>query len=86
MYNLTSLLERFRKILDKDSVIKESIVNLIKERTRVSLDHHKINLKEGVLEITTSSVGKNEIRLKEEGIKDELKEVHNIIVTRVLYK
>lgn len=86
MYKLTSLLERFTKLLDKDSLIKESIVNTIKERTNVSVDPQKINLKEGVLEITASSVGKNEIRLKEELIKDELKEVYKIVITRFLYK
>ncbi len=86
MKNILSLLERFKKLLDKDDLIKESIVNIVKERTRVTLDPSKINLKEGVLEITASPAGKNEIRLKEEIIKDELKEVQKIVITRILYK
>lgn len=86
MKNIFTLLERFTKILDKDRLLKESIINTIQERTRVSLSPEKINLKEGVLEINASSVAKNEIRLKEDSIKDQLKEAYNITISRILYK
>lgn len=86
MHNLNSLLERFAKILNKDSLIKEAIANTIKERARVILDPSQINLKEGVLEITAGPVAKNELRLKEDSIKEELRESRKIVITRILYK
>lgn len=86
MKNLLNLLERFSKILDKDQVLKESIQKIIKENTQVSLSTEKINLKEGVLEINTSPAAKNEINLKEEIIKFQLKEIYQISITRIIYK
>lgn len=86
MKNLFSLLERFSKILNKDASTKEAISQVIQNKIGVALPPDKFLLKDGVLEITSSPVIKNEISLKEGSIKDELKEVHRISVSRILYK
>ena len=60
--------------------------NVVLERTKVSLKPESFILKDGVLEIDASAVAKNEIRLKEDLIKDELKGVHNLSISRIFYK
>lgn len=86
MKNLFSLLEKFKNSLGKDALIKESVINTIKEKTKGNIAPEKINFKEGVLEIEAGSALKNEIKLKEELIKDELREVRGINIVRILYK
>jgi hypothetical protein len=86
MQNLRALLERFAKVLNKDTHFKESVSAVIQARTGAVVSPDKISLKEGVLQIEASPAVKNEIRLKEESIRSELKELHNISISRVLYK
>lgn len=86
MNNLSSLLERFSKLLNKDTALKGSVIGVVKERTGAILSPGNINLKEGVLEIAASQAVKNEISLKEDQIKTELKEVHKINILRIFYK
>jgi len=86
MKNLRNLLERFTRSLDKDTVIKGFTLEVIKRRTGITLQEAQLALKEGVLEVTAGAATKNELRLKEEAIRAELKEVHNINIVRVLYK
>jgi hypothetical protein len=87
MKNLSSLLERLSKVLNKDTVIKESVTRVIKEKIGIEIPQENINLnKEGVLEIINSPSANNEIRLKEEYIKTELREVYNISISRIFFK
>ena len=86
MKNLLHLLERFSNSLHKDTLIKERIAETIFTYTKVKITNDKLLLKEGVLELEASAVVKNEIKLKEESIKTELKERFRINITRVLYK
>ncbi len=86
MKNLLSLLERFSKSLNKDTFTKEAIVSVIHNRTKILLAIENLSLKEGVLEIVSSPAVNNEIRLKEDVIRDELKEVHKLPIRRVIYK
>lgn len=86
MKNLLSLLERFSKSLNKDTYTKETISRVIGERVGVPLPLENLSLKEGVLEIRAGAALKNEINLKEEGIKNELREVYKIPVVKILYK
>lgn len=86
MENLSKLLERFSRSLNKDTLTKGFISEVIERTTKISLDGEKVNLKDGVLTIQCSPVFKNELRLKEERILTELKERHNIRISRVLYK
>lgn len=86
MKNLNSLLERLSRVLNKDELIKSSVVSVLRDSVGVTISTNKINLKEGVLEVEASPAIKNEIKLKEERIKDELKEVYKINLIRILYK
>jgi hypothetical protein len=86
MQNLRALLERFAKVLNKDTHLKESVSAVIQARTGAAVFPDKISLKEGVLYLEASPAAKNEIRLKEEAIKSELKKLHNLSISRVLYK
>ena len=86
MKNLRSLLERFTKSLNKDAVTKGAVIDVVRQRIGITLSEENISLKEGILTITAGAALKNELRLKEEAIKDELKEVYGVIATRVIYK
>ena len=86
MENLSKLLERFSKILKRDASTKEAIAKVIRDRTRVSLKPEDFTLKDGVLEVNASAVAKNEIRLKEDSIKNELKSSHNLSISKIFYK
>ncbi len=85
MQNLTSLLERFSRSLNKDVYLKEIVLEVIKSRVGVSLPPDSISIKDGVLGITTSPVVKNEISLKESLILKELS-LRSVGVSKVLYK
>ena len=80
MIDLKNLLERLSNSLNKDTKLKDQIIQTIKEKTKVQLAPEKINLKDGVLEINTNPIINNEIRLKEDLIKPELK------ISRIIYK
>lgn len=86
MKDLFKLLERFSRSLNQDRAIKEAIARVIGERVGVAFDIERLALKDGVLTLNAGATLKNEIRLKEEAIKDELRETHHILVTRVIYK
>jgi hypothetical protein len=86
MQNLRALLERFAKVLNKDTYLKESVSAVIQARTGAKVPPERISLKEGALHIEASPAVKNEIRLKEDAIKSELKSLHNLSISRVLYK
>ena len=85
MKNLFNLLERFSKSLNKDSSTKEIIIKTLKEKTQTSLDAGNINLKNDILEISTSAVAKSEINLKENLILSELKD-QGVFVVRIVFR
>lgn len=86
MKDLLKLLERFSRSLNKDTNTKETIAQIISQKVGVPFKTECLALKEGVLELTAGAALKNEIRLKEESILTELKEIYKINVTRVIYK
>lgn len=86
MENLSKLLGRFSKILNRDASTKDAIIRVILEKAKVSLNPENIFLKDGILQIDSSPAAKNEISFKEQVIRDELKERHYIFVSRILYK
>ena len=86
MRNLLDLLGRFTKSLNKNSLVKEGVSTIIQKNTKVSLLPENFSLKDGVLTISTSPSAKNEIILKEESIKSELRETYNIFVSKMLFK
>ncbi len=85
MRNLQSFLERFTKALNRDEIAKSAVRDVVLKRARVTLALDDISLKDGVLKIMAGAAAKNEIRLKEEGIVAELRELYKLPVTKVLY-
>lgn len=85
MKNITSLLERFSKILDKDSDLKQKISEEISNEIGVSIPAPSFMIKNGVLEISAGAILKNEIKLKEDRIKEALQR-NEIFISRILYK
>lgn len=88
MKDLSDLLQRLSSTLNKKTLAKESVIETVKRTTNITLKEENISIKadEGVLELNTSPVIKNEILLKEAQIIQELGEVHNLKLRRILYK
>ena len=85
MKNLKNLLERFSNSLNKDSIIRETISEVVFTKARVRLPEGAITFKEGVLTISTTQTGKSELRLKEEAIIRGLLE-RGVKVSRINYR
>ncbi|MBX4206252.1 hypothetical protein KW784_00445 [Candidatus Parcubacteria bacterium] len=85
MKNLLTLLGRFTKSLNKDGLTKGKVAETVLHTTGVKLSPDVISIKEGVLTIQASPAAKNEMRLKEEKIKEALRGLHNIRVSRIIY-
>ena len=86
MHNLKSLLERFTNSLNKDEITRGAVREAVLVSTGVKLSLENITLKDGVLTISAGAAAKNEIRLKEEAIKQELKALHQVNISRIIYK
>jgi hypothetical protein len=85
MKNLRNLLERFTNSLNKDSLFKETVVDSIRNQTSITLNPDNISLKEGVLSIEAGATQKNEMRMKESMILNELKD-RKVPVSKILYR
>ena len=86
MKNLLDLLERFSKSLNKNKLTKEALSQTIEKHIGLALPLESFTVKDGVLTISAGAAAKNEIRLKEEVIKEELKGLHHVSVSRIIYK
>lgn len=85
MKNLTSLLARISASLHSDSLFKQTVIHVVKETTGGELSEEAIRLKDGVLTIAASPILKNEIKLKEERIIAQIKELSGQAIQRVQY-
>lgn len=85
MKNLLTLLERFSKSLHKDTLTREAVCEAILHSTGIKLSPDAVTLKDGVLTISASATAKNEMRLKEERIRDELKGA-KVAFSRIIYR
>jgi hypothetical protein len=86
MKDLFKLLERFTNSLNKDEVTRQMVATVISDRIGVPFNPENVSIKNGVLQLSSSPALNNEIRLKEDSIRQELKETRNINILRVLYK
>lgn len=86
MKDLFNLLSRFTHTLNRDTLIKEKIIQTLEKFTFIELNPDKLEIKDGVLMLEATPVTKSAINLKEDEIKTELKEVHKISIKRILYK
>lgn len=85
MRNISSLIERFTKSLNKGRDRQELVSQVIEEKTGARIPTENIFIKEGLIEISTSPAVKNEISLKLESIRTELK-VRGLQFGRIIYK
>mgnify|MGYP001591071573 CR=1 FL=1 len=86
MRNISDLLKRFTNSLNKDSIARQAVGEVVFSITHVNLSPENISLKDGILSITAGAAAKNEMRLKEDAILDTLKGRYSIRVSRVIYK
>lgn len=75
MKSIISLLERFNKSVGNDLWKKDAIIASVKNSSKILLESSEIHIWEGVLEISVgSTVKKNEIRMKEKNILQDLQD------------
>jgi hypothetical protein len=86
MRTLAALLERIQKSLGKDVFAKEGVLACIKEIFGFELLPEHIAVKGDALEIHTSLIKKNEIRLKEAKILAAINERCNLSLKKILYR
>jgi len=86
MRALTTLLERFRKSLNKDTLNKDSVISVVEGATGIKLHPEDVSLKDFVLEITSSPAKKSEIKLKENIILSEVRSQTKQNILRIFYK
>ncbi len=86
MKTLSTLLERFKKSLGKDTINKDLIISTIENSVGIRLKKEEVNIKESILEIFSSPAKKNEIKLKEEQILSEIHAQTRQNISRIFYK
>lgn len=86
MKKINSLLSRFAGLLDKKTAIKETVALVISKSINKEVSPGCIFVSESVLEIEVSPTVKNEIKLKEQSILEELEGSHKLFFNRVLYR
>jgi hypothetical protein len=86
MLDLGSLLGRFRKSLGRNVLAKESVILAVESITGIRLLPEEINIKEFTLEITSSPIKKNEIKLKEGQILSEVRARTGQNISKIFYK
>jgi len=83
--NLNELTRKIYNSLNRDTLLKEKVIEVIKTHTNITLEPKKLFIKESLLEIEASPAVKNEISLKQETILFKLKE-NKINIKRLLYR
>ncbi len=86
MLNLETLLGRFRKSLGRNILAKEAVIGAVESTTGIRLKDEEINIKEFTLEITSSPIKKNEIKLHEAEILSEIRARTGQNINKVFYK
>lgn len=72
--NLSDFLNVFKHLLSHEEIIREDIIESIKNHTGVSLEKKQLTIKNSVCEINCHPALKNEIFLKKKIIMNSLKE------------
>lgn len=86
MLNLNTLLNRFKKSLDRNVFIKEAVVFVVENVTGIKLSPEDIDLKNFTLEINTSPIKKNEIRLNQEEILAGVRAKTGQNISKIFFK
>jgi hypothetical protein len=72
MEHVSLLLEKFKRFGFKDQILKEIIINIIKEKFDFELKKDDISLINGVVRINVSGPLKSEIFINKDGIQNEV--------------
>lgn len=86
METLSSLLGRFRKSIGRNILAKESIISAVDSVAGINLSPEEINIKEFVLEISSSPIKKNEIRLHEREVLAQVRALTGQNISKIFYK
>ena len=86
MINLDTLLDRFKKSLGKNVLAKESVMSVVEGETGINLLSEEIDIKDQTLEINTSPIKKNEIKLRQEEILAGVRARTGQNITKIFYK
>ncbi len=81
MFNIQSFLNKHTQKINKDVLLYDSIVELVKQETGVLLKKEDLSIKKDILFIKTTPIKKNIILLKKDNILKSLK-ILNIIDLR----
>lgn len=84
--NLSSLLDRISRAVNKDKIIKNAVADAIELISKVKLEEHQISIRDGVLEVSASSPAKNEISMREKEILSNLRVNNKVILSRITYR
>lgn len=84
MKDLHHLLTKLNNSLNKNTSLKERVAAIIKEETGGSVQN--LFIKDGVVQVVSSSSLKSEINLKEEKIKERVKKEKNFQIKNFIYK
>jgi len=74
MFNISSYLEKFKKIYSTNLYFKETVIKAVKETTGIDVDKESINYKNGVLTLNVKPIQKSELFLKKKLILSRLNE------------
>jgi len=86
MLDLSTLLGRFKKSLGKNVLAKESVILSVESISGIRLLPEEINIKDFTLEIISSPIKKNEIKLKENQILSEIRGRTGQNIRKIFYK
>lgn len=81
MFNIQSFLNKHTQKINKDVLLYDSIVELVKQETGILLKKEDLSIKKDILFIKTTPIKKNIILLKKDNILKSLK-ILNIIDLR----
>jgi len=79
MFNISSFLEKFSKNLKNNSFLKGLIIDVVKNQTNILLKEEDLEIKEGVVFITSSPGVKNKIFIHKENILIEINKTNKIV-------
>lgn len=81
MFNIDKYLQRFSKGIDSLEFNKAKIVEIINKYTNLKIDSSNVEIKDYIVVVNTSAVGKNQIFIYKKKILDE---INSIISTKVV--
>lgn len=87
MFNISQFLEKFKNITPPDKFVKEIFISVVKDTSGIALEAGDLDVRNGVIFISTNPIVKNEIFLKKREILQNLskelkqykKDIRNIV-------